>query len=85
VDERIELTERDLIEAVLASAEAQGAAQGALTTAELAEQAGMSYTLTLAKLHRLQKEGRLEVVRMRRQSLDGRTTWVPAYRLKGEP
>jgi DNA-binding transcriptional regulator PaaX len=81
--ERIELTEQDLIEAILtAQAAAAGGDAGALTIRELVERTGLSTDRVRTKLHGLQNAGRLEVCRVLRMTLDERTQLVPAYRLK---
>lgn len=79
--DRIELTEQDLIEAILAAQSAEGPS-GASTTAELAERTGMSLERVRARLHKLAGEGRLEVCHVLRRALDGKMQPLPAYRMK---
>lgn len=81
MEERIELTEQDLIEAVLQAQADQGPA-GALTIRDLVKRTGRTDTTIRTKLHELREAGRLEVLQVRRATLDGRVQPVPAYRLK---
>lgn len=82
--EHIELTEQDLIEAVLEAqaARAEGA-EGALTMRELIKQTGWGERRVQLRLDELKCGGRLDVVRVNREALDGRMVRVPAYRLRG--
>lgn len=80
---RIELTEQDLIEAILEAQAGEGPA-GALTVHDLVEKTGMWDGCIREKLRRLQAMGRLDVCKVRRATIDGRVQAVPAYRLKGQ-
>ena len=77
----VRLTEHDLIEAILTAQVDSGAAD-ALTVLDMVEQAGLSTGAVRAKLKDLARSGRLEVCKVRRSTIDGRLTWVPAYKLK---
>ena len=82
--ERIELTEQDLIEAIL-QAQAQGAsgpAAGALTLRELQTQTGWGYDRVRMRMRQVHMEGRLESIRVMTTTIDGRMSTVPAYRLR---
>jgi DNA-binding Lrp family transcriptional regulator len=83
VGERIELTELDLLEAVLA-ANAGPDATGALSVYDLAEQTGHCENWVRARLRRLERAGRLEVLTVPGRRLDGHRCVTPVYRLKGE-
>ena len=55
------------------------------TTAELVEATGMTVSKILKALGRLKKDGKLEHVRVMRETIDGRTHPRPGYRLKDNP
>ena len=80
--DRIELSERDLIEAVLAAQPQDTPTGGALTMRELIGQTGLSDKRLRDRLHQLQDEGRLDVRVLLKRSLDGKLVRVPGYRLK---
>jgi len=77
---RIELTESDLIEALLAAQASECGADGALTVWEMVEQSGLSDTLVRRRLRKMMD--RLECVKVMRVRIDGLRMPVPAYRLK---
>jgi len=82
--ERIELTERDIIEALLAAqVGTNGGSSGAMTVWDLAQTTGRSPNWVRAKLRVLYEAGRVEVVRVSRTMMDGRPSTSPAYRLTG--
>lgn len=81
--ERIELTERDLIEALLAAqVGSDGDQSGAMTVWQMEQATGRSKNWIRAKLRLLYEAGRVEVVRVPGKMLDGRKYTQPAYRLK---
>ena len=77
---RIELTEVDLIEALLAAQQNQDDG-GALTVADIVDQTGLSREAVRKRLHLLEMEQRLTVTRVARKCLDGLVRRVPGYRL----
>lgn len=78
-----EITAADLLTALM-EATARDDPQAGLTTAEICERTGWPQKRTLARLNELRRAGRLEVVTVLRESLDGRQTARPAYRLRGD-
>lgn len=54
---------------------------GFLTTQEISAKTGRCTRTTLAGLRLLNADGRLEIARVPRTSLDGRTTLVPGYKI----
>jgi hypothetical protein len=83
--ERIELTERDLIEALLAAQVGNdGDQSGAMTVWQMEQETGRSKNWIRTKLRLLYEAGRVECVRVPRTMLDGRKSSAPAYRLKVE-
>lgn len=80
--ERVELTEQDLIEALLAAQPHDTPAEGALTVREIMQETGWSEKRVRAQLHQLDSEGRLEVRRVCKRVLTGAMSPLPAYRLK---
>ena len=71
-------------ELLLAIQQALGSAndEGARTVAEICEKTGRGATKIRQTLGEMARAGRLEVVRVRRPSIDGRSSSVPAYRLR---
>lgn len=82
--ERIELTESDLIEALLAAQAPDAQGGGALSVRELMTQTGLSEKGVRKRLWKLLDAGRLECQLVGKPTLDGRTQKVPAYRLRSE-
>lgn len=81
---RIELTESDLIAALLEARGEPGNADGALTMREIVQQTQWGERRLQLKLEEMKRAGRIEVVRVEREALDGRLVRVPGYRLRGE-
>ena len=77
-----EITEDELVAALLSARTASDAVEGALTTNELAEMTGRRVRWVREQLKPLIAEGRIESVRTRIVDIAGRSTIVPAYRLK---
>ena len=75
------ITTDDILDA-LRDALGQPNADGAHTVQEICEIMGCGATATRKALIAMQKAGRLEVIRVRRVALDGRTCSTPAYRVK---
>jgi hypothetical protein len=65
--------------AELLEAEQARVPDGALTAAQLADRAGKPKAWVLARLSSLKREGRLRVVRVRTEAIDGSWRWSPAY------
>lgn len=80
--ERIELSEQDLIEAVLAAQDQNTPTGGALTMRDLMRETGLSAKALRLRLWQLKDAGRLEVRRVNVPTLDERSQHVPAYKLK---
>ncbi len=78
----IDFTEQDLIEAILAEQTAKQDAPGAITVQELMAQTVQSASRITKRLRELDREGRLQSVRVRRRNIAGIPATVPAYRLK---
>jgi len=79
----IQITEDELVAAVLASYVDAGDDRG-MTTVELIEQTGKSSKWIYIQLRRLRSAGRLELARRQLETIDGRLVTVPAYVLKSE-
>jgi predicted ArsR family transcriptional regulator len=77
------VTESELLRALQAalSAAPEGAT-GAMTTRELCEALDLYPEKVRRGLRALSAQGRLEIVRVKRQGLDGRMSYRPAYRLR---
>jgi len=75
------VTESDLL-AALRMALQKPESENGMTTLELAENVGCSKHTMLRALHRLDKEGKLKVVRVKRKNLVGTTITIPGYMLK---
>jgi hypothetical protein len=83
--ERIELTEGDLVQAILeAQQDLPNGETGALTVLDLVDQTKRGPDFVRRGLRALQREDRLQVVKVWRTSLDGRTYPAPGYKLRGE-
>jgi len=81
MDRELDMTEADL----LASIEQMLAPAGdGMTTAELAERLLTGPGAVRARLHQLNKQGRLVLTRKRITRLDGNQVSVPAYKLKDD-
>jgi predicted ArsR family transcriptional regulator len=76
---RIQVTENDLLDAWKAALVKTG---DGVTATEMTESAGVGLGVVRKFLHALNKQGRLEVVRVRRTDMTGRNILVPAYRMK---
>jgi ribosomal protein S25 len=76
---RIQVTEHDLLDALKAALVKTG---DGVTATEMTEAASIGLGVVRKFLHTLNKQGRLEVVRVRRTDLTGRNVLLPAYRLK---
>jgi hypothetical protein len=70
----------ELLEAVRTATGAHVNPDDAFTVTELSEALGNSRDLTCKKIGRLQREGLVEVVKVKRSRIDGLETLVPAYR-----
>ena len=77
----VDITTDELLEAIQAAL-GNTDTENAHTVQDLCDRFGCGPTAVRQKLNTIAKQGRLEVVRMRRPSLDGRTSSVPAYRIK---
>lgn len=84
IEERqVEITEDDLVAAVLAAYEPDDDSIG-MTTRELIAKTGRCNKSVLQQLRRLKDAGRLEVAQRRDESIDGRVIRVPVYVLKNK-
>lgn len=83
MSERIDITESELIAAILA-AEPGGTIdlRHGATSGELADLLGWSRGRTLQRLAAMKHAGQIEAVRVQRETLDDRLTLVAAYKLK---
>lgn len=75
------MTENELLEAIQEALLKDSGSSGHLTMNEISEATGMSYKRVTAVLHRLKKEGRLEIKQVYRETLSGRMAPSPAYRI----
>ena len=83
MDEKIDnITEGELVAALLAAQTTGEVAEGALTTRALAGRIGRSLQWVREQLRLLIDEGKIEPVRVRTLDIAGRVTTSPAYRLK---
>lgn len=79
----LNITESQLLEALLHAASPDNP-EGAMTMQDLRQELGWGYQKIRAELHRLNREGKLEVTRVILPDLTGRMAPRPAYRvLKG--
>jgi hypothetical protein len=78
--ETTDITADDLV-AALEEAQAADSPNGLLTTAELAERLGRNDKWVRLELAKLKRAGRLECVRVYRESIAGYAVTVPGYRL----
>lgn len=78
------ITQDELLEAVTAVMRPLPA-EKALTVNELVELSDRSKPTILAMLRKIKNQGRLEVLKVPRESIDGRITLVAGYRLKSMP
>lgn len=79
----MKITQSDIIDA-LRSALASPSDGEASTVNEIRAATGQSEERVRDYLHAMNKQGRLDVLRVRRPTLDGRNTIVPAYRIKSK-
>ena len=78
-----DLTENDLIRALLEAQGEEDNPEGALTTKEMVRRLGWSQYQVYTTFDELIQSGHeIEVVRVRRRNRAGRISVVPAYRLK---
>lgn len=77
----VKITTDDLLEA-LQDALSKPSDGEASTVSDIMDATGRSSALVRKSLQVLAREGRLEVVQVRRPSLDGRLVPVPGYRIK---
>lgn len=77
----LDITENDLIEALRQAAECGGDAEGAISVDELRVALGWGKTRIREILRDLKMDGRLEIVWVPSESLDGKRIVKPAYRL----
>lgn len=75
-----ELTENELLQALLDAAITDGNDDGALTTAEMASALGRSRKWVRSRLRVLIEEGIVEPLRVARTRIDGQVAIVSAYR-----
>ena len=79
--DRVTVTQSELIAALQAAMEQPDDPEGAVTTAELAEQLGWHVVKVRDELGKLDRAGRLECVKVIRRDITGRVGNRPAYRL----
>lgn len=79
-----DFTYDELVRALLGANASAPDREDGLTTVELGEKTGWHEKRVIDRLRKLKKEGRLEVVRVPRESLSGVIYMCPAYRLKEE-
>lgn len=75
------MTEAALLDALREARQAFENPEGALTANELAEQMRCPITEARRKIGLLLKQRKAECVRVKRERIDGRMQYVPAYRL----
>jgi hypothetical protein len=78
----MEFTERELIDALEQARLDEANADGALTMNELREQTGRGVEALRRELWSQMHAGRLDVIRIKRQRIDGVWTGTTAYRIK---
>jgi len=78
---RITVTESELAEAIRESLAVEANPDDAFTLVELQQMLGFAHMKTRATLKQLRAAGRLEVVKKRSEAIDGRTIFIPAYRV----
>lgn len=80
---KLTITENELVEA-LRDAMSAGLADptDARTTGEMAAAIGRADKFVRDNVRKLIAEGRVELVKVKRQGIDGRMNWVPAYRIR---
>lgn len=87
--ERVNVTESQIIEAIreaIRNALTAGGTEGAAVTAEeLAQATGRGILSVRRALKGLIEAGTMEATRVRRLTIDGRPTRIPAYRLREPP
>lgn len=82
MDQRVDLSDYDLVEELLRTQAESMSQSGALTVREIIDITGLSETMVYKQLKILKNAGRLDVRHERREALDGRPRYVPAYILK---
>lgn len=81
----INITNDDLLNALSALLTTSGIEEDDfawLTTAEISEKMNLPANRVNAMLWKLKRSGKLEVKKVRRETLDNRTSLVPGYRVK---
>jgi hypothetical protein len=78
------ITETELLDALAQAVVGNGPAD-ARTSAEIRQATGLSEKRVVGALHVLANQGRLQVHRVARRALDGRTIVVPAYTITPAP
>ncbi len=81
----LEITHDDLLSALLAAQTQEGDDGRALTSQEIQERTGWSDKRVRARLHELQRAGKLSVVWVQRLNLFGAMQARPGYQLKELP
>lgn len=82
MQDRVTVTELDLLDALREALERDAGGDDAPTTEELAEMTGISRERIKVALKGLIQSGKAESIRVRRLSIDGRNALVPGYRFK---
>ena len=76
------ITTDDLMDALQAALGPMGENDNGKTVQDIVAETGWGTTVVRKNLANLQRQGRLEVVRVKRPALDGRQCSVPAYRMR---
>lgn len=74
-------TTNDILEAISAAVTVSADPDGAATKNEIVAASGLSEGMVTQRLMGLKREGRLEVVRVKREAIDGNMRSAPAYRV----
>ena len=82
----MKITENELIDALRnASRRTADNPDGAMTSHEMGEALGLSHRTIIEYLRKFKRTGRLEIVRVSREGIDGRVSPVTGYRVKKTP
>ena len=76
------ITQDDLLDALQTALGPMGDDGDGKTVQDIVAETGWGTTVVRKNLANLQRQGRLEVVRVKRPALDGRQCSVPAYRMR---
>ena len=72
----------DILDALMARAGEDIDSNGAITRKEMMKETGMSRTAVMRRLAELKDEGRLTVIYVKEERVDGQMGKVPAYKLR---